>query len=59
MGKMIDGPEHRRGRGGHEQTGGRRPHLRFVFLHSLVLAILVGLLTLVQAYLLPWTIPAM
>jgi lactate permease len=32
--------------------------LRFVFLHSIVLAVLVGLLTLVQAYLLPWVIPA-
>ncbi len=40
------------------QTGGEGRILRFVFLHSLVLAILIGLLTLIQAYLLPWMIPA-
>jgi lactate permease len=40
------------------QSGGEGRILRFVFLHSIVLAGLVGLLTLVQAYLLPWMIPA-
>jgi L-lactate permease len=38
--------------------GGEGRILRFVFLHSIVLAVLVGLLTLAQAYLLPWMIPA-
>jgi lactate permease len=40
-----------------EQTGGEGRILRFVFFHSLALAAMVGLLTIVQAYLLPWTIP--
>jgi lactate permease len=40
--------------GQHNQEG---PILRFVFWHSLVLAVLVGLLVLAQAYLLPWMIP--
>ena len=31
--------------------------LRFVFVHSIALAVLVGLLVLVQAYLVPWMIP--
>jgi lactate permease len=40
-----------------EQSGGEGRILRFVFFHSLVLALLIGLLTIVQAYLLPWMIP--
>ena len=40
-----------------EQTGGEGRILRFVFFHSIVLAAMVGLLTIAQAYLLPWTIP--
>jgi L-lactate permease len=39
------------------QSGGEGRILRFVFLHSLVLAALMGLVTLAQAYLVPWTIP--
>ncbi len=38
--------------------GGEGRILRFVFLHSIVLAALIGLLTLLQDYLLPWMIPA-
>jgi lactate permease len=41
-----------------EQSGGEGRILRFVFFHSLVLAAMVGLLTIIQAYLLPWMIPA-
>ena len=41
-----------------DQTGGEGRILRFVFLHSLVLAALVGLLTLAQAYAFPWMMPA-
>jgi hypothetical protein len=40
-----------------EQTGSEGEILRFVFVHSLVLAGLVGLLTLVQAYVVPGMIP--
>jgi lactate permease len=40
-----------------EQRGGEGKILRFVFLHSLALAALVGMLTLAQAYWLTWMIP--
>ena len=44
-------PEHRGRRGGHgTRTAARDAILRFVFFHSVVLACLVGLLTLAQAY---------
>jgi lactate permease len=39
------------------QSGGEGQILRFVFWHSLILAGLVGLLTLLQAYAMPWMIP--
>jgi lactate permease len=58
MGKMIDAQSIVVAAVATEQSGGEGRILRFVFLHSLVLAFLVGLLTLVQAYLLPWMIPA-
>jgi lactate permease len=32
--------------------------LRFVFFHSIALAVLVGVLVLLQAYVIPWTIPS-
>jgi lactate permease len=32
--------------------------LRFVFFHSIALALLVGVLVLLQAYVIPWTIPS-
>jgi lactate permease len=58
MGKMIDAQSIVVAAVATEQSGGEGRILRFVFLHSLVLAGMVGLLTLVQAYLLPWMIPA-
>ena len=58
MGKMIDAQSIVVAAVATGQTGGEGRILRFVFLHSLVLAILIGLLTLTQAYLLPWMIPA-
>lgn len=58
MGKMIDAQSIVVAAVATEQTGGEGRILRFVFLHSLVLAGLVGLLTLAQAYLMPWIIPA-
>lgn len=57
MGKMIDAQSIVVAAVATEQTGHEGQILRFVFLHSLVLAGLVGLLTLAQAYLLPWMIP--
>jgi lactate permease len=58
MGKMIDAQSIVVAAAATGQSGGEGRILRFVFLHSLVLAALIGLLTLVQAYLLPWMIPA-
>lgn len=57
MGKMIDAQSIVVAAVATEQTGQEGQILRFVFLHSLVLAGLVGLLTLAQAYLVPWMIP--
>jgi lactate permease len=57
MGKMIDAQSIVVAAVATEQTGGEGRILRFVFLHSLVLAALVGLLTLLQAYAWPWMIP--
>jgi lactate permease len=56
MGKMIDAQSIVVAATATEQSGGEGQILRFVFLHSLVLAAMVGLLTLAQAYWLPGTI---
>jgi lactate permease len=58
MGKMIDAQSIVVAAVATEQSGGEGRILRFVFLHSVVLALLVGVLTLVQAYVMPWMIPA-
>jgi lactate permease len=57
MGKMIDAQSIVVAAVATGQTGGEGQILRFVFLHSLILAAMIGLLTLVQAYVIPWTIP--
>ena len=57
MGKMIDAQSIVVAAVATEQTGGEGKILRFVFLHSVVLACLVGALTMAQAYLLHWMIP--
>jgi lactate permease len=57
MGKMIDAQSivvAAVATGQHNQEG---PILRFVFWHSLVLAILMGVLVLLQAYVWTWMIP--
>jgi lactate permease len=58
MGKMIDAQSIVVAAVATEQPGHEGQILRFVFFHSLVLACLMGLLTLLQAYALPWMIPA-
>ena len=58
MGKMIDAQSIVVAAVATEQTGGEGRILRFVFWHSVALAALVGLLTMAQAYLMPWMIPA-
>lgn len=57
MGKMIDAQSIVVAAVATDQKGGEGRILRFVFLHSVVLAALVGLLTLAQAYVLTWMIP--
>jgi lactate permease len=53
MGKMIDAQSIVVAAAATSQSGQEGPILRFVFLHSLVLAILMGLLVMMQAYV--WT----
>lgn len=57
MGKMIDAQSIVVAAVATGQTGGEGRILRFVFFHSVALVSLVGLLTIVQAYLMPWMIP--
>jgi lactate permease len=57
MGKMIDAQSIVVAATATNQHGGEGRILRFVFFHSVVLAMLIGLLTLAQAYWLTWTVP--
>jgi lactate permease len=57
MGKMIDAQSIVVSAAATGQPGQEGPILRFVFWHSLALAVMMGLLVLAQAYLLPGMIP--
>jgi lactate permease len=57
MGKMIDAQSIVVARVATQQEEGEGTILRYVFFHSLALAILVGVLVMIQAYLLPGMIP--
>ncbi len=57
MGKMIDAQSLVVASVATNQRGQEGTILRYVFLHSIVLAIMVGVLVATQAYLLPQTIP--
>jgi lactate permease len=57
MGKMIDAQSIVVAAVATGQSGQEGRILRFVFWHSVVLASLIGLLTLLQAYVWPWMIP--
>jgi lactate permease len=57
MGKMIDAQSIVVSAAATRQPGQEGAILRFVFWHSLVLAALMGLLVMAQAYLLTWIIP--
>jgi len=57
MGKMIDAQSIVVSAAATNQPGGESQILRFVFWHSVVLAALMGLLTLLQATVLSWMVP--
>ncbi|MCX7388839.1 MAG: lactate permease LctP family transporter [Planctomycetales bacterium] len=57
MGKMIDAQSIVVSAVATQQTGNEGQILRFVFWHSVVLACMMGLLTLAQAYWLTWMVP--
>ena len=58
MGKMIDAQSIVVAGAATGQQGQESKILRFVFWHSIALATLMGLLTLAQAYLIPWIVPS-
>jgi lactate permease len=58
MGKMINAQSIVVAGAATDQQGSEGPILRYVFWHSLALAGLVGIVVLIQAYLIPWMIPA-
>ncbi|MBA3438607.1 MAG: L-lactate permease, partial [Pyrinomonadaceae bacterium] len=57
MGKMIDAQSIVVAGVATGQVGGEGEILRYVFFHSVALAVMVGLLVLAQAYLFPWVVP--
>lgn len=57
MGKMIDAQSIVVASAATGQSGGEGPILRFVFWHSVALAALMGLLTMLQAHWWTWMIP--
>jgi lactate permease len=57
MGKMIDAQSIVVSAAATDQPGQEGAILRFVFWHSLALAVLMGLLVLLQAYVWTWMIP--
>jgi lactate permease len=59
MGKMIDAQSIVVAGVATGQQGNEGEILRYVFWHSVALASLVGVLVLIQTYLMPWIVPAM
>jgi lactate permease len=57
MGKMIDAQSIVVSAAATQQTGQEGPILRFVFWHSLVLAMLMGILVMMQAHWAGWLVP--
>jgi lactate permease len=57
MGKMIDAQSIVVAGVATGQEGGEGEILRYVFFHSIILAALVGVLVMLQAYVFPWMVP--
>jgi lactate permease len=57
MGKMIDAQSIVVATASTGQTGQEGRILRFVFWHSLALAVIMGLIVVLQAYVFPWMVP--
>jgi lactate permease len=58
MGKMIDAQSIVVAAVATDNSGSEGRILRLVFFHSLALAGMVGLMTLLQAYVLTWMVPS-
>jgi lactate permease len=58
MGKMIDAQSIVVAGVATGQQGGEGTILRYVFWHSIALAVLVGVVVFLQAYVFTWMIPA-
>ncbi len=58
MGKMIDAQSIVVATASTGQSGSEGKILRFVFWHSVVLAAIMGLIVMLQAYVFPWMIPS-
>ncbi len=59
MGKMIDAQSIVVAAVATGQSGNEGQILRFVFVHSLILAAMIGVLTLLQAHVLAWMVPVL
>jgi lactate permease len=57
MGKMISAQSLVVATAATKQTGKEADMFRFIFRHSIVLAVLVGLLVMIYAYVFPWIVP--
>jgi lactate permease len=57
MGKMIDAQSIVVATAATHQSGQEGKILRFVFWHSIALAVIMGIITMLQAYVFPWMIP--
>jgi lactate permease len=58
MGKMIDAQSIVVATASTGQQGQEGRILRFVFWHSVALAAIMGIIVMLQAYVVPWMIPA-
>ena len=58
MGKMIDAQSIVVAAAATGQHGQEGQILRFVFWHSIALAVIMGIIVMLQAYVFPWMVPA-